>query len=162
MDLNNDYSAGVNENHKKKQQMVAAMMLMYVRGTQSSATSKRQRSSIKTLRHISVIEVTAFPCSDGCGCLRHGSSTPEVLKKTSTLDITGYRVSLYTEIHPASWERVRVCADRAVSMTHPLNYFHSWAVNEGFDLAPFSLRLWATVSLFYSPWPEPDSSYVVQ
>ena len=32
------------------------------------------------------------------------------------------------------------------SMTHPQNYFHSWAVNEGSDLAPFTLELWATVS----------------
>lgn len=32
------------------------------------------------------------------------------------------------------------------SMTHPQNCFHSWAVNGGSDLAPFSLELWATVS----------------
>ena len=32
------------------------------------------------------------------------------------------------------------------SMTHPQNRFHSWAVNGGSDLAPFSLELWATVS----------------
>jgi hypothetical protein len=39
-------------------------------------------------------------------------------------------------------------ADQAVSMTHPLNFFHSWAVNGGSELEPFSLQLWATVSLF--------------
>lgn len=168
IDLNKDDSADVNENHRHKQQMMMVMM-WHMRGTQSSATSKCQRSSSKTLQPRSHERGNSFSVFRRTWPPVAYKSQAEVAKEN--IDTGDYRLQieesgnancLCTEIHPARCERVTVCADRAVSMTHPLNYFHSWAVNGGFGLAPFSLQLWATVSLFYSPWPEPDSSHVVQ
>jgi hypothetical protein len=57
-------------------------------------------------------------------------------------DLFRHKVSLFSRCTPQNANHHH--------MTHPLNYFHSWAVNGGSDLALFSLQLWATVSTSFT------------